>query len=174
MSSEAIEATYELYRARLRAFFHHNARRQGIVDDLMQVLFLRLLRYRPPAVLQSPLKYLYRVAWRVVNDDNRTTRREQAHEVSCPTPELALLADEFNQQWQQEEGGDSLAQEEFERVLGQLPPVCQAVLIMQCRDGHSYKEIGERLGVSVHTVKGYASRALNHFRKHYDIRNTEG
>lgn len=46
------------------------------------------------------------------------------------------------------------------RILARLPPRCRAVLLMQHREGMSYKEIAKRLGVSTHMVKKYVVKAL--------------
>src|SRR6185437_12170505 len=123
---------------------------------------------RPPTLLRDPAQYLFRAAWRLVNHANRETRNQQAHVRSCETAELITLADQFHSQWVVEEAEAAWAEDEFERVLGELPPACRAVLLLQCRDGYSYKEISQKLGISVHMVKVYASRAQNHFRRHYN------
>jgi len=47
-------------------------------------------------------------------------------------------------------------------------------VIRQYRDNKSYKDIAVELGVSVHTVKKYVMRALNHFRMHFSARDLDG
>ncbi len=49
---------------------------------------------------------------------------------------------------------------QLSRALNNLPPRCKAVLLMQHREGMTYKEIASRLGVSTHMVKKYVVRAL--------------
>jgi RNA polymerase sigma factor (sigma-70 family) len=50
-------------------------------------------------------------------------------------------------------------------VLHQLPPKCQAAVVLQYWQGLSYEEIAQRLGVSTHMVKKYLSQALVHCRR---------
>jgi RNA polymerase sigma factor (sigma-70 family) len=51
------------------------------------------------------------------------------------------------------------------RALERLSPKARAALIWHRRDGKTYDEIGERLGVSRNMVKKYLSQALAHCRK---------
>lgn len=52
-------------------------------------------------------------------------------------------------------------QQRLQTVLAGLPERVRAVLVMQYRDGLSYKQIAERLGVSSHMVKKYVVRGLS-------------
>ena len=45
-------------------------------------------------------------------------------------------------------------------VVEGLPPRYRAVLLLHYRYGLTYREIGERVGVTAHTVKKYLSHAL--------------
>ena len=48
----------------------------------------------------------------------------------------------------------------LQALLATLPEHTRAVLVMQYRDGLSYKQIAERLGVSSHMVKKHVVRGL--------------
>ncbi|WP_017163449.1 sigma-70 family RNA polymerase sigma factor, partial [Xanthomonas phaseoli] len=52
-------------------------------------------------------------------------------------------------------------QQRLQTVLAELPERVRAVLVMQYRDGLSYKQIAQRLGVSSHMVKKYVVRGLS-------------
>lgn len=170
MSVDTAEQAYRLYRAELHRFFQSRLREPQNVDDLMQVVCERLLRYPPAGVLREPHRYLYRIAWRVLNETNRRTQRERRQMITCDAQELEALAEEFGTLWVDDEDRESSAEEHLERVLSELPKVCQIALLRQRRDGRSYKEIARELNVSVHTVKKYIVRALDHFRQHFRIR----
>jgi RNA polymerase sigma-70 factor (ECF subfamily) len=50
-------------------------------------------------------------------------------------------------------------------VLQQLPPKCQAAVVMQYWHGMRYEDIALRLGVSTNMVKKYLSQGLLHCRR---------
>jgi RNA polymerase sigma-70 factor (ECF subfamily) len=53
----------------------------------------------------------------------------------------------------------------LQALLATLPEHTRAVLVMQYRDGLSYKQIAERLGVSSHMVKKHVVRGLSVCRR---------
>jgi RNA polymerase sigma factor (sigma-70 family) len=163
------EQAYQQYRAELRRFFECQLREPQNVDDLMQIVCERLVRYPPADTLREPHRYLYRIAWRVLNEANRRLAREQRQILTCDAQELEALAEEFGTLWVEGEDNESAAEQNIERVLAELPKACQVALLRQRRDGLSYKEIALELGVSVHTVKKYIVRALDHFRQHFQM-----
>lgn len=59
---------------------------------------------------------------------------------------------------------DQLIADEASRLLkeavDQLPPQCQAAFALKVFHGHSYREIGERLGVAEKTVEKHIARGL--------------
>lgn len=163
----SIEASYLQCRAELIAFFARHTRGRADIDDLVQQVYERLLKYRPRAPVADPRGYLFQTAWNVLASANQAVRKNQARYVSCEASDLAVRAEERRNSWVIEEGGSELAFDEFERVLAQLPGNCQAALLRQRRDGWSYQQIASELRVSVSTVKDYIVKALEHFRAHF-------
>lgn len=53
----------------------------------------------------------------------------------------------------------------LQALLGTLPERTRAVLVMQYRDGLSYKQIAQRMGVSPHMVKKHVVRGLSMCRQ---------
>jgi RNA polymerase sigma factor (sigma-70 family) len=53
----------------------------------------------------------------------------------------------------------------LQTLLATLPEHTRAVLVMQYRDGLSYKQIAERMGVSPHMVKKHVVRGLSVCRR---------
>jgi RNA polymerase sigma-70 factor, ECF subfamily len=52
------------------------------------------------------------------------------------------------------------------QVLDKLPPVCSRIFRMSRFEGLKYKEIADRLSISVKTVEANMSKALSEFRQH--------
>ncbi len=168
----AIEQTYRLYRTELRGFFAHHTHRPEAIDDLVQEVYERLLRYRNGNEVTDPLGYMFKTAWNVLKSSNQRLRREQTRQLSCDAGQLELLASQLGRLWV-DDADAALAQEELERALNRLPRACKIALIRQRRDGYSYQQIAEELQVSVNTVKDYIVRALDHCRTHFAGEHSE-
>jgi RNA polymerase sigma factor (sigma-70 family) len=168
---EGLEQAYRRYRSELRCFFELNSRDPHAVDDLMQMMYLQLLNNRPDTPVREPQNYLFRMAWNVLHTANRRARTERERALTLDVQTLEALAERSNCLWLEDDTSSTLQQAEIERVLGELPRVCQVALLRQYRDNRTYKEIAQELGVTVHTVKKYTMRALNHFRMHFNSIN---
>ncbi|MFC4726704.1 RNA polymerase sigma factor [Coralloluteibacterium thermophilus] len=150
------------HRATLRGFF---TRRGGgeDADDLVQEAYLRLLRAwqgRGEAIA-APEAYLYTVALNLAREQAVKRRASPLGQ-----EELERLATVL--------GSDACAEQEAERaqrrrrilaLLAGLPERTRTVLVMQYRDGLSYRQIGERLGISTHAVKKHVVRGLSECRR---------
>jgi len=168
-----LSEVYEQYRAELRRFFQFNARRAHSVDDLMQEMFLQLLASRPTAELRDAQRYLFTVAWNVLHSANRRVCREPEHSLQFNDEELDLLAAPSNRLWVEDDTTAALADEQLNRLLNQLPRMCQVAVLRHYRDGKSYKEIAEEINVSVHTVKKYIMKGLSQFRTQFETGDTD-
>ncbi len=152
-----VEKAYAAHKDTLRAFFEGRAPRKDAVEDLTQEVYVEL-RLRPPAqALRDPALYLYKVAWNVLRRANRKLRREPK-----------ALDDEALERLdaqRSEDASEQLAAEEYlAHLLGQLPPMYGAVLVLKLREGLTYAQIAERLGTSTRSVKRHMERVLAHLR----------
>lgn len=132
----------------------------------MQTMFLQLMKDRPGEEVRDPPQYLFRAAWNVLHNVNQRARRERNRLVSWDSAEFDANADRSNRLWVEDDTSTALQQAELDRALSQLPRACRVAVLRQYRDNKSYKEIAKELGVSVHAVKKYIMRSLNHFRMH--------
>lgn len=151
---------------RLRRFLAARLRqRPADVPDLVQEVFLRLLRIDRHETIRSSEAYLFTIAFHVLHQ--HALRRSAMPE----SVEITELIDEMESA--PEEG--PLARAETQQQLGalqsaleQLPPKAQAVLILHRRDGYSLEEIALRLGFSRAMAAKYLGRALLHCRQHLE------
>jgi RNA polymerase sigma factor (sigma-70 family) len=148
------------YARELRRFFARKAGRPFSAEDMVQETYLQLLRFPPTEAMREPEAYLYRVAWHVLSRFNRLERGERVHFDSG-------LADAALEQ-SGRSGHDPveiLGQEaHVQRILQGLSPRTQAILLLCKRDGLSYKEIAQRLGISCDAVKKHVMRGVLHFK----------
>src|SRR5262249_42315294 len=126
-------------------------------------VYLRLLRLDEAKCVEKPLAFLYGVAAHVVADFKLQASAEEAR---------LTFNDEAVEQWAQHPPRilpDELAQrgaleQQLDWALKQLPPTHAAVLLAHKRDGLSYEEVAEKLGLSVHTVEKYLTQAKARLR----------
>jgi RNA polymerase sigma-70 factor (ECF subfamily) len=166
ITSNSLEQECEQYRHELRSFFIRRSFRRDAVDDLVQLVYLRLLHSPSSETVRDPRAFMYRVAWNVLHDENQRVQRESQQISSCAPEQLAQMAEEVGVLWA-DDSDEALVRDEFERALEGLPRVCQVAFLRQYRDGHSYAEIAEELGVTTHAIKKYMVKALHHLHTHF-------
>jgi RNA polymerase sigma factor (sigma-70 family) len=148
---------------RLRRFLASRMRHAADdVPDLVQEVFLRMLRIDNHETIRSSEAYLFTVAFHVLHQ--HTLRRSATPEAV----EISALIDEMESTPESDPATQAEAHqrlEELQGALNQLPPKAQAVLLLHRRDGFSLEEIGARLGISRAMAAKYLARALLHCRQ---------
>jgi len=130
--------------------------------DLMQDVFLRLLRIRRVDLVRQPRAYVYGIAAHVLHEFRV---RAQNQRVKFDSRLLEQLEQDPSNESSTEDLADRLARlTELETALARLSPTHQAVLLLQKRDGMSREEVARALGLSVHTVKKYVFQAMAQLR----------
>ena len=128
--------------------------------DLAQEAYVRLLRIEHKEMIANPQAYLYRIAAHL-EYEFELKRRTDAAGLRRWTAERGEIVDPVavDRAADAETLGGRLAQ-----AFKGLSPKCRAVLVMHRRDGMTYDEIGERLGISSSMVKKYLGLGLRHCR----------
>jgi RNA polymerase sigma factor (sigma-70 family) len=152
---------------RLRSFLQSRLRyAPQEVPDLMQEVYLRLLRVPPSTSVRSPQAYLFTIAFHVLHQHKLL--QAAAPETMDPA-ELTRELDELRSKFTEAEPvadlqiAERLAQ--LAAVLAELPPRCQAAFVLHRAHGYTLQEIAAQLGVSRDMVKKYLARALAHCRE---------
>ncbi len=147
---------------KLRAFLRRRVRNAADVPDLAQEVYLRLLRIPDPAAVANPEAYVFAVAGNLVKEHAVMTKRA-GQSVSPDDP--AVAADLSFLPAFETEADESRQEALLQIALGELPAKCRAAVVMQYRDGLSYAEIAEKLGVSTNMITKYRAQAIAHFRR---------
>ena len=149
-------------RGALQAFFRRRPSCRLDATDLAQEVYLRMLRIPDTDAIRDLEAYLFGVASNVAKEHaarewrHGTTLDVDDAKVQEQIAELPVLDGQID------------AEQRVTRlreVLHQLSPKCCAAVVFQYRDGLSYAEIAERLGISTHMVKKYVGQALGHCRR---------
>ncbi len=147
--------------ASLRHFLLARVRNGADVPDIIQEVYLRMLRIPNAESIRSPEAYLFTVARHVL----------QQHALRQSTAPLAVDLDGILDSNGPSTAGDPVLEmdaqqclEQLQDALDLLSPKMRAVFMLHRRDGLSIGEIAERLEISTPLVKKYLMKALIQFR----------
>ncbi len=152
---------FERHHVRLYNFFLRLSGYRSLSEDLVQEVFLRILKYR--ASFRGDSKFttwMYQIGRNAHIDQLRARRPEMPidevwEQKPCPGPRPEQKAES-------EQEADILA-----RALEKLPLRKREVLLLSRFQGLKYEEIAGLLSCSVQSVKVLVHRSLKDLRRHY-------
>lgn len=150
------------YQKQLHKYLLGRLRNPRDIDDLAQDVWERVVRLDDSKTLDKPLAYLYGIASHVIADHyvdkekrrNIVTDSEVADEW-CEQP-ACVVPDDKEERLN--------LQQQIDNAISQLPPTHAAVLLAHKRDGLSYEECAEKLGLSVFTIEKYLTQSKARIR----------
>ena len=137
-------------------------RLRSIVDpqDLAQETYVRLLRLERKDLIRDPRPYLFRIASNILYEFELSRKNDIAGHTRWSAEQD--LDSDFGLV---EQSVESLGlRKHLESALRGLSPKCRAVVILHRRDGMTYEEIADEIGVSRSMVKKYLAQGLLHCR----------
>lgn len=163
-----VTALVSSHGGNLRRFLLKRVARSADVPDLIQEVYLRMLRIPDHEVIRSPEAYLFTVAQHVAHQ-----HRMREADVGSPT-ELQEMFAAVAGAVPDDPVGEVLAQQTIQALEGalrQLNPRERTTFLHHCLDGRTLQDIATRMGVSRQMVKKYLAKALVEIRK--CLRETE-
>jgi RNA polymerase sigma factor (sigma-70 family) len=152
---------------RLRRFLASRLRyAPNDVPDLIQEVYLRLLRIPEKESIRSPQAYMFTIAFHVLHQYKlaRAAAPEVVDPIALPVEVDATGHD--NDPATQFEARERLAQ--LDRVLRELPNNAYVSFVLHRQYGFTLEEIGLQLGVSRAMVKKHLARAVAHCRERFE------
>jgi RNA polymerase sigma-70 factor (ECF subfamily) len=146
---------------RLRRFLLARVRSAADAADLVQEVFLRLLRVENHESIRMPEAYVFALANHVLYQHRLRQAKSSAVDIHDVLAEVQTVPE--NDPAMQAETQQRV--EELERALTHLSPRAQAALVLHRRDGFSIEEIAGQFGVSRPMAKKYLAQALLHCRQ---------
>jgi len=148
---------------RLRRFLAKRLRdAAGDVPDLIQEIYLRMLRVPQEKSIRSPQAYLFTVAFHVLHQHKLSL--VDAPEAVDPLAMAEIkgpIEDDPSVQFE-----SSARLQQIDRVLQQLPRNTYVAFVLHRRYGFTLEEIAARMGVSRAMIKKHLARAVAHCRAH--------
>jgi RNA polymerase sigma factor (sigma-70 family) len=145
----------------LRRYLLARVRNAADVPDIVQEVYLRMMRVPNVESVRSPEAYLFTVAQHVLQQH---TLKASAAPVSS---DLARFLTERTSGTHADPALEVHAEQCLERLQGgldRLSPKARATFLLSRRDGLSFDEIAQRLGTTRHMVKKYLMKALKSLR----------
>lgn len=147
---------FERYHRVLFGFFYNKNKDVSLSEDLVQTVFIRILKYKHRYRGDGEFKnWIFHIARNVNVDHYRKRRIKHTEQIEDWQDQIADKSLDKSQQLMQKEELDKLR-----RALQQLEPEKREVIVMSKLQGLRYKEIGKILGCSEGAVKVKVFRAL--------------
>ena len=173
---KAYDRLVEAYGRRLYGFFHRQTGARQDAEDLLQDLFVRVVRgigkYRHEDNFDG---WIFRIATNLVRDRARRRKRRPVEVVAEPTNDddgdgmLGRAESPEVGPAEAVERNDELGR--LQRALGQLPDRDREVILLRHFSQLSFKEIAETLGCPLGTVLARGHRSLAKLRKMMEDRD---
>ena len=156
-----------LYRDHASALRRRLRARLGSTDDANELLhdaFARLLGSRSLAEVRDPRAFLNRIISNLLIDRSRRRSARPIHVGIENEAELAVAPAQTD--------GIELEQvhRRYKELVDALPPRMRQVFLLHRVEGLGYKEIAERLDISVRTVEWHIAEAIVRIGKGLDRR----
>ncbi|MGC1304850.1 MAG: RNA polymerase sigma factor [Caulobacteraceae bacterium] len=156
--AEPLADRSRVLRAALTRYFGRYVNDTAEIDDLIQDVFLRIVRRGGANQFDRLDGYIFQTASSVLKDRNRRRKTRHtdrhvlfeadAHGGTAPGPEQVLC--------------DQEALRSAGLVIMELPERTRAVFVLRRLEACSYNEISRRLGLSVSAVEKHMLRATRH------------
>ena len=159
MSEEDYKEIFNNAAEELRNYLFFKCRNLSQAQDLMQESFLRLWQNRKKVPTGKALAYLYTVGNRLFLDQKRHEKvvfkfiEQLRASVDREDPHYLAEVQEFRQQ--------------LDQILNEMPEKWRTVFLMNRIEKITYREIAERLGLSVKAVEKRMHNALKHMQEIY-------
>ncbi|MGJ8562553.1 MAG: RNA polymerase sigma factor [Alphaproteobacteria bacterium] len=149
------------FQAPLRRYFLRQGIASGDVGDLVQEVFVRILRRGEMSTLDNPQGYVFQTAANLLKDNARRNVTRSAHLHDSYEPESVIS--ETPSQHRVLEARDDLAR--IKAVILAMPEKPRTVFILSRFESLKYREIAELMSISVSSVEKHMMFALKRISK---------
>lgn len=150
---------YERYKKRLFGFFYKMNKNASLSEDLVQNVFIRVLKYKHTFSEESKfITWIFQIARNEMYDEFKKQKKNQhkdIEEVSYAISNEVIIDDEI-------EGVENSST--LKRALNLLSPEKKEVLVLSKFKELKYKQVGEIVGCSEGNARIKVHRAINELK----------
>ena len=156
MTLSQFKTLFDQYYTPLKNFIYYKSGDVDLAEDLVQDVFMKLWEKREEIKEETVKSYLYTIANNLFLNKVRHEKvvlnfaEKQTDQKNTESPQEVLEEKEFKQ--------------ELEQTISKMPEKQREVFLMNRIDELTYKEIAERLKLSVKAVEKRMHGALNFLR----------
>lgn len=155
----ALQELFHTYYPNVCASIHRIIKDRDTVEDLAQEVFIRFWEKRTQLEIKTSIKaYLHRMG---INEALGYLRKQKRYQIEEYDVNTSTELDRSSE----EQFLHSELKDQVSAVVDTLPPKCKLVFQLSRYEELSYKEIAEKLDISVKTVENQMSKALKVLRK---------
>lgn len=148
----SFEIVFKLWHKKIYAFFLKKTNSEDQAEDLTQLTFIKLWRFKHTLSEEFPLDVqLFKIAKTTLLD---YFKKQANDERNLKIFHLEGLKSNFTAA----ESYDT--RQQLETILNRLPPTRKKVFVLYRLQGYSYKEIAAQLSISPRTVEKHLSLAI--------------
>ncbi|MFO7865543.1 MAG: RNA polymerase sigma factor [Candidatus Aminicenantes bacterium] len=160
---EKLAVLFEKHHLKLFNFFWRLTGNRNVSEDLVQDVFIRILKYRSTYNGNSRFSFwMFQIARNAHYDFLRKHKNQNHYSLDDQWRETTSRVDSPQDQTVLGQEIDLLQQ-----ALSKLPVRKREVLLLSRFQGMKYKEIAELMDCRIGTVKGHVHRAMKELRKIY-------
>lgn len=140
--------------------------RQGVAEELLQELVVRLLGSDGFEVAENRAAFAFRTAIHLAIDWRRQCKRPQAQTMACePAAPQEGVAEQVGR-------AEDLAR--LLRALEKVAPAAREAFVMHFLDERSYEQIAQMLGGTAHSARARCHKAVRQVRELLAARDDSG
>lgn len=157
------EALYKDHYPQVKAFLLSRSNAPDLIEEVLQDLYLKLMKIDDLTQIDNPSAYLCRIAHNLLIDAlRRQARAKQRNSNPVESDDVLALVDPQPSPFEATLSGQRLAA--CEQALSELPPEYREILLLNRVDRLTHSQIAKRYGRSVSWVEKTIVRTLAYCR----------